>query len=185
MENGLLQGLILKTSKLKKNNFLLHFFEKVNYLLFHKDLIFIDDNDKEKLAMIQALYIFQSETKDLLYNKSFQSDEKLEMFDSFFTALQTFVSELTESSSESLNTIELGEYFVLITRVPEVISDLVIITDKEDIKEVKKEEPIIEFFYCPECGRKCKGQKGLKVHIYRAHSNLKEAILKTVELYKT
>ena len=56
--------------------------------------------------MIQALYIFQSKSKDLLYKKSFQSDEKLEMFDSFFSALQTFVSELTESSTESLNTIE-------------------------------------------------------------------------------
>jgi hypothetical protein len=93
--------------------------------------------------MIQALYIFQSETKELLYNKSFQSDEKLEMFDSFFTALQTFVSELTESSTESLNTIELGEYFVLITQIPDTRSDLVIITDMEDIKEVQKLIPKI------------------------------------------
>ncbi|MFX1570125.1 MAG: hypothetical protein ACFFCV_17345 [Promethearchaeota archaeon] len=93
--------------------------------------------------MIQALYIFQSESKDLLYNKSFQSDEKLEMFDSFFSALQTFVSELTESSTESLNTIELGEYFVLITRIPEILSDLVIIVDGQDIKEVQKLIPKI------------------------------------------
>jgi len=93
--------------------------------------------------MIQALYIFQSESKDLIYNKNFQSDEKLEMFDSFFSALQTFVSELTASSTESLNTIELGEYFVLITRIHEILSDLVIITDKEDIKEVQKLIPNI------------------------------------------
>ena len=93
--------------------------------------------------MIQALYIFQSESKDLLYNKSFQSDEKLEMFDSFFSALQTFVSELTESSTESLNTIELGEYFVLITRIPEIVSDLVIIVDEQDIKEIQKLIPKI------------------------------------------
>ncbi|NVM37334.1 MAG: hypothetical protein HWN81_17190 [Candidatus Lokiarchaeota archaeon] len=78
-----------------------------------------------------------------MYNKNFQSDEKLEMFDSFFSALQTFVSELTESSSESLSTIELGEYFVLITRILETISDLVVITDKEDIKEVQKLIPKI------------------------------------------
>ncbi len=93
--------------------------------------------------MIQALYIFQTSSKDLMYNKNFQSDEKLEMFDSFFSALQTFVSELTESSTESLNTIELGEYFVLITRIPEILSDLVIITDKDDIKEVQKLIPEI------------------------------------------
>jgi len=93
--------------------------------------------------MIQALYIFKSKSRDLLYNKSFQSDEKLEMFDSFFSALQTFVSELTESSTESLNTIELGEYFVVITRIPEILSDLVIITHKSDIKEVQKLIPKI------------------------------------------
>ncbi|UCD02386.1 MAG: hypothetical protein JSV23_05080 [Promethearchaeota archaeon] len=93
--------------------------------------------------MIQALYIFQTNSKDLLYNKNFQSDEKLEMFSSFFSALQTFVSELTESSTESLNTIELGEYFVLITRIPEILTDLVIITDKADIKEVQKLIPNI------------------------------------------
>ena len=60
-----------------------------------------------------------------------------------------------------------------------------ILDKKEETKEIQEEEPIIEFVYCPECGHKCKGQKGLKVHIYRAHDNLKETILKTVELYKT
>jgi hypothetical protein len=93
--------------------------------------------------MIQALYIFQSGTKDLLYNKNFQSDEKLEMFDSFFTALQTFVSELTEGSTESLRTIELGEYIVLITKISEITSDLVIITNKEDVKELQRIIPKI------------------------------------------
>lgn len=88
--------------------------------------------------MIHSLYIFQSVSKNILYNKNFQSDEKMEMFSSFFSALQTFVSELTLSSTESLNTIELGEYFVLITRIPEIISDLVIIVDKADIKEAQK-----------------------------------------------
>ncbi|MBY8986122.1 MAG: hypothetical protein KGD65_13685 [Candidatus Lokiarchaeota archaeon] len=93
--------------------------------------------------MIQSLYIFQSNTKNLLYNKKFQSDEKLEMFSSFFSALQSFVSELTASSSESLSTIELGEYFVLISRIQEAISDLVIIVDREDIRETEKMIPKI------------------------------------------
>ncbi|MFX1391283.1 MAG: hypothetical protein ACFE9Z_14555 [Promethearchaeota archaeon] len=93
--------------------------------------------------MIQAIYIFQSGTKALIYNKNFQSDEKLEMFDSFFTALQTFVSELTEGSTESLRTIELGEYIVLITKIHEITSDLVIITDKEDVKELQRIIPKI------------------------------------------
>ena len=93
--------------------------------------------------MIQSLYLFQSSSKNLLYNKKFQSDEKLEMFSSFFSALQTFVSELTASSTESLSTIELGEYFVLISRIPEATSDLVIIIDKEDIREAEKMIPKI------------------------------------------
>ncbi|MHA2399017.1 MAG: hypothetical protein ACXADU_09030 [Promethearchaeota archaeon] len=67
----------------------------------------------------------------------------MEMFSSFFGALQTFVSELTTSSTESLSTIELGEYLVLISRVPEVSSDLVIIIDKEDNKEAQKLIPKI------------------------------------------
>ncbi|MFX1499889.1 MAG: hypothetical protein ACFFDH_02870 [Promethearchaeota archaeon] len=78
-----------------------------------------------------------------MYNKNFQSDEKLEMFDSFFSALQTFVSELTDNSTESLNTIELGEYLVLITRIMDTVSDLVLITDKEDVKEIQKLIPKI------------------------------------------
>ena len=93
--------------------------------------------------MIQSLYLFQSNSKNLLYNKKFQSDEKLEMFSSFFSALQTFVSELTTSSSESLSTIELGEYYVLISRIPEATSDLVIIIDREDIREAEKMIPKI------------------------------------------
>jgi len=68
---------------------------------------------------------------------------------------------------------------------PQKTDQELILDKKEEIKEVKEEDPIIEFVYCPECGHKCKGQKGLKVHIYRAHDNLKETILKTVELYKT
>jgi hypothetical protein len=65
------------------------------------------------------------------------------MFSSFFSALQTFVSELTQSSTESLSTIELGEYFVLISRIIEASSDLVIIVDKEDARETEKMIPKI------------------------------------------
>jgi hypothetical protein len=82
-------------------------------------------------------------TTKLLYNKNFQSDEKMEMFSSFFSALQTFVSELTTSSTETLNKIELGEYFVLISRIAEIASDLVIIIDNEDMKEAQKMIPKI------------------------------------------
>ncbi|MHA2123707.1 MAG: hypothetical protein ACXACO_01455 [Promethearchaeota archaeon] len=65
------------------------------------------------------------------------------MFSSFFSALQTFVSELTASSSESLSTIELGEYLVLISRISEVVADLVLIVDNDDIKEAQRMIPKI------------------------------------------
>jgi hypothetical protein len=65
------------------------------------------------------------------------------MFSSFFSALQTFVSELTASSTESLSTIELGEYFVLISRIPEASCDLVILVDRADIREAEKMIPKI------------------------------------------
>ncbi|MFX1427178.1 MAG: hypothetical protein ACFFBE_12055 [Promethearchaeota archaeon] len=67
----------------------------------------------------------------------------MEMFSSFFSALQTFVSELTASSSDLLNTIELGEYLVLISRISEISSDLVIIIDSQDMKEAQKMIPKI------------------------------------------
>ncbi|MHA2005965.1 MAG: hypothetical protein ACXABO_00525 [Promethearchaeota archaeon] len=67
----------------------------------------------------------------------------MEMFSSFFSALQTFVSELTASSSESLSTIELGEYLVLISRISEVVADLVLIVDNDDIKEAQRMIPKI------------------------------------------
>jgi hypothetical protein len=67
----------------------------------------------------------------------------MEMFSSFFSALQTFVSELTTSSTETLNKIELGEFFVLITRIDQIASDLVIIIDNEDLREAQKIIPKI------------------------------------------
>lgn len=36
--------------------------------------------------------------------------------------------------------------------------------------------------YCPECGHKCNGKRGLKVHIYAIHNEIREEMLKTFEL---
>ncbi|TFG22525.1 MAG: hypothetical protein EU533_04190 [Promethearchaeota archaeon] len=63
------------------------------------------------------------------------------MFSEFFSALQAFTSEL--SSSDSLNTIGLGEYSVTVSRVNETQSDLVVVFDKNDIKEIQKLIPKI------------------------------------------
>ena len=93
--------------------------------------------------MIYSLFLYQSKSGLLLYDKNFQdvSDGKLEMFSAFFSALKSFISEMVLSGSKELKNIELGDYFVLITFIPETESDLVIIADKEDNKTINKLVP--------------------------------------------
>ena len=95
--------------------------------------------------MIYSLFLYQSKSGLLLYDKDFQdvSDGKLEMFSAFFSALKSFISEIVLSGSKELKNIELGDYFVLITNIPETESDLVIIADKEDNKTINKLIPKI------------------------------------------
>ncbi len=88
--------------------------------------------------MVQSIYIFQRKTSSLLYTKNFLSDENVEMFSAFFTALKGFVSEISLKDSSKLSSIELGGYLVLINPVKGIASDLVIITNKEDAKATKK-----------------------------------------------
>ena len=97
--------------------------------------------------MIYSIFIYQSHTGLLIYDKSFQdiSAGKMEMFSSFFSAIKTFVSELVlEESldrSTELTNIELKDYTVLITSLPKAKVDMVIIADKEDSKSVNKVIP--------------------------------------------
>lgn len=97
--------------------------------------------------MIYSIFIYQSHTGLLIYDKSFQdiSAGKMEMFSSFFSAIKTFVSELVLGESlgrsKELTSIELKDYTVLITSLPKVKVDMVIIADKEDSKSVNKVIP--------------------------------------------
>ncbi|MFX1258292.1 MAG: hypothetical protein ACFFAN_10555 [Promethearchaeota archaeon] len=95
--------------------------------------------------MIYTLYLYQNQSNVLLYDKNFQvfSDEKLEMFSSFFSALKSFISGIVSQVSNGLKKIELGEYLVLISFIPEIKADLVIIADKEDKGEINKLNPEI------------------------------------------
>jgi hypothetical protein len=95
--------------------------------------------------MIYSLFLYQSKSGILMYDKNFQdvSDGKLEMFSAFFSALKSFISEMVLSGSKELKNIELGDYLVLITFINETNSDLVIIADKEDSKTINKLMPKI------------------------------------------
>ena len=97
--------------------------------------------------MIYTIFLYQSHTGLLIYDKNFQeiSSGKMEMFSSFFTAIKSFVSELVLGDSldrsKELTNIELKDYTVLITSIPKIKVDMVIIADKEDTKTVNKVIP--------------------------------------------
>jgi hypothetical protein len=94
--------------------------------------------------MIYSIFLYQSHTGLLIYDKNFQdiSDGKMEMFSSFFSAIKTFTSELVIDDSldhsKDLTNIELKDYTVIITSIPKTEVDMVIIADKEDIKAINK-----------------------------------------------
>jgi hypothetical protein len=97
--------------------------------------------------MIYSIFLYQSHTGLLIYDKSFQeiSTGKMEMFSSFFSAIKTFVSELVLGDSldrsKELTNIELKDYTVLITSLPKIQVDMVIIAYKEDTKSINKVIP--------------------------------------------
>ena len=90
--------------------------------------------------MIYTIFLYQSHTGLLIYDKSFQeiNTGKMEMFSSFFLTIKSFVSELVLNGSKELKNIELGDYTVLITSLSKVKVDMVIIADKEDAKAINK-----------------------------------------------
>ena len=90
--------------------------------------------------MLYFLLLYQIESGELLYEKDLQVDidSKMDLFGSFFSALKTFVSGLTDEGVEELKTIGLGALIASIIRIREVNIDLVIIAEEEDKKEIQK-----------------------------------------------
>lgn len=93
--------------------------------------------------MLYTVFLYQSESGLLLYDKNFQdiSSGKMELFSSFFSALKAFIGEMILEGSKELKNIELGDYTVLITSINEINADLVLIGDKEDNKAINKLVP--------------------------------------------
>ncbi len=90
--------------------------------------------------MIYTIFLYQSHTGLLIYDKSFQEINagKMEMFNSFFSTIKSYVSELVLDGSKELKNVELGEFMVSITSLSKVKVDMVIIADKEDAKAINK-----------------------------------------------
>ncbi len=88
--------------------------------------------------MIYTIFLYQASSGLLLYDQNFQKlDEgKIELFSSFFAAIKSFVTELVNDESKELKNVDLGEYSIIISSIKALDVDVVIITDKEDIKLV-------------------------------------------------
>jgi len=95
--------------------------------------------------MLYTIFLYQSESGLLFYDKSFEdiSSGKMELFSSFFSALKAFIEEMILDGSKELKNIELGDYSVIITSINEIKADLVIIGDKDDNKAINKLIPKI------------------------------------------
>lgn len=95
--------------------------------------------------MIYTIFLYQASSGLLIYDQNFQelNTGKIELFGSFFAAIKSFISELIIDGSNVLKNIDLGEYSVVISSIKSFDVDIVIITDKEDIKIVNKLLPKI------------------------------------------
>ncbi|MFX0148629.1 MAG: hypothetical protein ACFE8E_12905, partial [Candidatus Hodarchaeota archaeon] len=90
--------------------------------------------------MLYFLFLYQSKTGTLLYEKHFKvkSDRPMELFGSFYTALKRFISSVIPEQSQEIKTIGLGEVNAYATKIPDYLIDIIIIADKEDYKIVEK-----------------------------------------------
>ncbi|MFX0041336.1 MAG: hypothetical protein ACFE8L_00350 [Candidatus Hodarchaeota archaeon] len=92
--------------------------------------------------MLYSIFLF-SHSGSLIYEKNFQDIDsgKIELFSSFFSAIKSFISELVLEGSKELKNIELGDYTIYITSLEEIKTDLVIIADKQDYRNITKLTP--------------------------------------------
>ena len=90
--------------------------------------------------MLYSIFLYKSVSASLMYEKSFLEvgSGKMEIFSSFFSAIKSFISELVLKGSTELKNIELGDHSVYITSIRDIEADLVIISDKEDHKNITK-----------------------------------------------
>ena len=94
--------------------------------------------------MIYTIFLLQSHTGLLIYDKNFQATDakNTETFSSFISTLKAFVSEIviddSRNLSDELTNIELSDYTVIITSIPKIKVDMVIVADEKDTKTINK-----------------------------------------------
>lgn len=102
--------------------------------------------------VVYNIFIYQTSTGLLFWKKTFVDkikEKKVELFSSFFSAIQAFVNDLvSDTSTNGLKNIEMGNYIINNNPVPEIDIDIVIIADKEDEKELELIAPKIGRVLC-------------------------------------
>jgi len=90
--------------------------------------------------MLYTLFIYQSSSGLLMYDKNFQdiSSGKMELFSSFFSAIKSFVKEIVLGGDTQLKALEMGDYTIMISSIDSIKTDLVLIADKTDTKLINK-----------------------------------------------
>lgn len=92
--------------------------------------------------MLYTVFLYQAKTGLMLYKKSFEIGfgEKSELFSSFFSAIQSFVKSmiLKDTKDKGLESLDLGKYLVNVTDLPDLNLNIVLISDREDRKPIKK-----------------------------------------------
>jgi len=92
--------------------------------------------------MLYFLFLYQADSGELIYEKDFQADidSQMDLFGSFFAALKSFISGMTNANDE-ISTIGLGSLIASIFRISNINIDLVIIAEDVDKKEIQKLTP--------------------------------------------
>lgn len=90
--------------------------------------------------MLYFILIFNSETGDLLYDKDLNvsNERQMDLFGSFYTALKTFLGGFMGKAMESIRTVGLGQFNAYVINHSELSIDLVLIAEKEDIKDIDR-----------------------------------------------
>jgi hypothetical protein len=91
--------------------------------------------------MLYSIFIYQTETGLPIWQQSFEKqmdDYRIQLFSSFFSAIQTFVKELVNTGDKGLKNIELGNFVIKITAIPKIHLEIIAIIDKEDEKPLGK-----------------------------------------------
>jgi hypothetical protein len=161
------------------------------------DLSLVIDNIKDHVSYYQNLPTIAKPflKRDLPSISNLEEQEWLDMLNIIKANLEEINSAASNilGKSPSLapenKPMPKAEKIKKIKRKKTVFNSVVSLRTKEDkslsnVILTLQEKKIIKgaTIYCPECGHKCNGKRGLKVHIYAIHNEIREEMLKTFEL---